>query len=550
MKKLIIIAIALSIMSCAENQEAPQEAPAGIDATTDAIIDTTTDTTTDTTADIETDTTTDTTTDTATTQGAPMITMDEEPAGENCEAGGTRIDTGIDANADGLLDQDEITATQYTCNGVGGQSGESGTDGENGTDSTGDTTVVIVETEADNYVLLKSPIEKGPCEAGSAVLAFPLFDNFLQTGAHFLGETKDDFGNYEIPAQISADRTQVDFEGPCYNERYGGSGTQKLKALVETQSEHRNINPLTTIAVDIIRQESANQIEKDADQAVIDAELRVANVFGFDEMAPFSSISLNDGDLDAAKLAVASAVILQARSNQTAFMVEISEAIKNGDTEAVELELAENMAELPIITVANNLRTKYALIGHEWTYPPMHEAAGFPEYYGDLLGRVPVVEYEFNLEDNTNCQFDQNDYNTFAIPHIFESAAGIGRFIAGNFLPDAEISIWTKGVHIDGYIAPGTEVVSFIALKEIILDTPKKLSYNGFMGDDHGLTVGTEYYFRIRKDEDFTLSTTCQGDFLPFGRKLASDNEGATWIGHNNSTAWFRLSGLKLYTTN
>ncbi len=93
-------------------------------------------------------------------------------------------------------------------------------------------------------------------------------------------------------------------------------------------------------------------------------------------------------------------------------------------------------------------------------------------------------------------------------------------------------------------------MLDITALREIILDNPIRLSYNGFLGDSHGLTAGTEYYMRIRKDDDFTLSTGCEGGFLPFGRKLASDDEGLNWIGHDNNTPWFRKSGIKMFTTN
>src|SRR5687768_3171600 len=44
-----------------------------------------------------------------------------EPAGVNCTYGGTKIETGIDANNNGILDNTEVitTQTQYVCNGAG-----------------------------------------------------------------------------------------------------------------------------------------------------------------------------------------------------------------------------------------------------------------------------------------------------------------------------------------------------------------------------------------------------------------------------------------------
>ncbi|WP_203256357.1 DUF7151 family protein [Hyunsoonleella ulvae] len=46
-----------------------------------------------------------------------------EPAGDNCENGGVKIDSGVDVNSNGTLDADEITTTAYVCNGLDGNDG-------------------------------------------------------------------------------------------------------------------------------------------------------------------------------------------------------------------------------------------------------------------------------------------------------------------------------------------------------------------------------------------------------------------------------------------
>ena len=46
-----------------------------------------------------------------------LVRVDPEPAGTNCTAGGVAIQTGVDANDDGMLEDAEITSTQYVCNG-------------------------------------------------------------------------------------------------------------------------------------------------------------------------------------------------------------------------------------------------------------------------------------------------------------------------------------------------------------------------------------------------------------------------------------------------
>ncbi len=55
-----------------------------------------------------------------------LVKVSSEAAGINCTNGGQRIETGIDANANSILDDSEIEVanTQYICNGVDGSNGE------------------------------------------------------------------------------------------------------------------------------------------------------------------------------------------------------------------------------------------------------------------------------------------------------------------------------------------------------------------------------------------------------------------------------------------
>jgi uncharacterized protein (TIGR03382 family) len=58
------------------------------------------------------------------TDGASaLVSTSEEPAGDNCAAGGTRIDVGVDADSDGTLSASEITDTSFVCNGADGSGG-------------------------------------------------------------------------------------------------------------------------------------------------------------------------------------------------------------------------------------------------------------------------------------------------------------------------------------------------------------------------------------------------------------------------------------------
>ena len=45
-----------------------------------------------------------------------LISTADEPAGDNCENGGTAISYGNDTNGDGTLDADEVDAVEYISN--------------------------------------------------------------------------------------------------------------------------------------------------------------------------------------------------------------------------------------------------------------------------------------------------------------------------------------------------------------------------------------------------------------------------------------------------
>lgn len=59
-----------------------------------------------------------------------LVLMQDEPAGANCPSGGKRISAGLDADRNGVLAVGEVSATAYVCNGANGSTGAAGADGK------------------------------------------------------------------------------------------------------------------------------------------------------------------------------------------------------------------------------------------------------------------------------------------------------------------------------------------------------------------------------------------------------------------------------------
>jgi hypothetical protein len=69
-----------------------------------------------------------------------LLETQAEAAGENCEYGGTAIFSGVDLDGDGALSEAEITATSYICAGAPGEPGEPGEAGPGALIETGEAT--------------------------------------------------------------------------------------------------------------------------------------------------------------------------------------------------------------------------------------------------------------------------------------------------------------------------------------------------------------------------------------------------------------------------
>lgn len=99
------------------------------------------------------------------TDGADaLVAVTEEPVGDNCVHGGDKVETGLDDNDNGTLDEAEVDHTMYLCDGVpgaDGMHGADGTEGESGNRALTDIVTLAVGSEecATGGVVVRSGID-------------------------------------------------------------------------------------------------------------------------------------------------------------------------------------------------------------------------------------------------------------------------------------------------------------------------------------------------------------------------------------------------------
>ena len=84
-------------------------------------------------------------------EGAAALVETSDASAEECEYGGVVITTGLDADGDGVLNENEIVSTAVICDGAPGAGGEDGETGETGPEgdagADGDSSLVVFEEE-------------------------------------------------------------------------------------------------------------------------------------------------------------------------------------------------------------------------------------------------------------------------------------------------------------------------------------------------------------------------------------------------------------------
>jgi len=389
-------------------------------------------------------------------------------------------------------------------------------------------------------------LQKGRCLKDARVQSWPLINGTMsQSGAQFIEFTGDD-GSYSMDVQGDSEYVFTYFKGYCDDEVNGGSGWQELYGIRKVSDPISNTNPLTKVSYHVAKDLFADGFGT-VEACLAESERLTTEFMSMPKISErFGSMNLEKDGEQHRELSLASAAILYGRTDVEAgdFMIEIATAIMNGDT-ALKDEIRAVYDELPLMTVKSNLEASYASVGVDIDVPKLWRIHA-PDYYADLLERTPAVQTTYNLDDTTSCSFDQSDFNTFAVPYTFQAGIESTRYIALNVAKDIDVSIWTVATHVGGYPAPGIKILDLTRLRENLLAVPG-LSYNGMLGDNHGLKTGDEVYIVFRKDADFVLSKSCGGDRLYTAYTLASDNEGLTWIGDgNNADRFFYFTGLIL----
>lgn len=115
--------------------------------------------------------------DVASAPAGALVRASDEPAGAHCAEGGVRLDTGVDHDASGALDDGEVSATSYVCRGASGANGANGTHGTNGVDGTnganGDAGANGTSTSASVLAITTEPAGPHCAYGGSKIAAGP-----------------------------------------------------------------------------------------------------------------------------------------------------------------------------------------------------------------------------------------------------------------------------------------------------------------------------------------------------------------------------------------
>lgn len=375
--------------------------------------------------------------------------------------------------------------------------------------------------------------EAGMCKLGSIVAGADVNLSYL-VNAYVEGEVTQNDGTFNIPNTFSGPFLLEKFEGSCYSE--GDNlyvDNVKMRSICPISASPCNINHATSWVTSLGYQyfnDESHPNYQSISGSYLAARDDIYTFLNFpNASANFYSMSIvGDTTADAYLLAFETAVS-KGRSGpeQGDYIGRAVNAVINNDI-SFRTDLRNTIANMQIKQVVENLNSELASLGFSETAAPIWTLPWFPDYYQDLMVRTPVSVESKNMDISPSCGFDTNDFNLFAHPVNFTSIDQ-AQYIAFKYI-NGEIEIWNLTTCDQGagvFFCPNTKVTNVEELREILL--PGTASYNGKI-TNNTLINGSGYFITQKKDSNFAPTFTClQGEMVPFGNPLASNDGGVTW---------------------
>jgi len=285
-----------------------------------------------------------------------------------CLFGGIKVETGIDENKNGILDDNEVDKTQYVCNGG---------------------------TVADNrsYHKLQGFVQKGPYIQGTEITVremypYTLDDNsttLIFTGKNYTGIIEDDSGTFSIKGLLDYNIVELSAMGYYFNEITGALSNSNLNLQAIS-----DLNDNSSINVNLMTHLEKKRVEylMDNGTSLKDAKKKVqgeiVKIFNIDNVTLGNSESL-----DISKAGTGNAVLLAIstvlQSNKTeAQLTELlskfnTDIRTDGTLDSTTLKQtlvdATDYLKPRVVTIRNNIEKRYSDLGISAVIPAFEDYA-------------------------------------------------------------------------------------------------------------------------------------------------------------------------------
>ncbi|WGH74382.1 hypothetical protein P8625_09685 [Tenacibaculum tangerinum] len=300
--------------------------------------------------------------------------------------------------------------------------------------------------------LNKSLIQKGPYIQGSTISLQELNDDLTLSGYVYNTETIDDFGSFDVNAEVQSDKIDISATGFYFNEVTGKLSEAQLTLrtfVVLDNDEKININILSTLARQRIKYLMINE-DKSFSEAKEQGEKEVLLALNIPE--PFhKDIDFNKLDIsqagDGNAILLAISVIIQGDNSVAKlgeFVSKLAQDLETDgtlDNESLIDEIKTNSVNLNLEEVAKNITKRFDELKIDYSLPPFErfidsDGDGSLNAYDVMVispkeeiietkpefiwtaSEVDGTKYHFQLsnkEDFSNLLMDVNDLTTTKI---------------------------------------------------------------------------------------------------------------------------------------